>query len=66
MELAIPHLRILDCARAVAFYVDAWSERLRQHGVPFESELGARPWGACDFMVHDPFGNAIVVTSGGA
>jgi hypothetical protein len=49
MELAIPHLRILDYDRAVAF----------------ERELTTQPWGARDFAVHDPLGNEIVVTTGG-
>ena len=117
MELAIPHLRILQYDQAVAFYVDAlgfeidfewraepgvpvymgirrgtlvahlselegsgppgdgrgmtlsvndvdaWYEHLQQKGVVFEQELQQRPWGARDFIVHDPFGNTIVVTS---
>ena len=117
MEIAIPHLRILDYAEAVAFYVDAlgfeidfewrhepgfpvymgirrgtlyahlsehegsgppghgrgmtlsvadvdaWYAALVRKGVPFAQELETRPWGARDFVVHDPFGNTIVVTS---
>ena len=117
MELAIPHLRILDRARAVAFYVDAlgfeiefewrnapdtpvylgiargtlrahlsehaasgppgqgrgmtlavddvdaWYERLRERDLAFAQALETKPWGARDFIVHDPFENVIVVTS---
>lgn len=117
MEVAIPHLRILDYDRAVAFYVDvldfeiefewrnepglpvymgvrrgtlrvhlseydasgppgqgrgmtlsvadadSWYRRLEQKGVVFERELQRQPWGARDFVVHDPFGNTIVITS---
>lgn len=51
MEAAIPHLRILDYDEAVAFYVT------------FQREIQSQPWGARDFIVHDPFGNAICVTS---
>ena len=43
--------------------VDSWYERLKREGVPFERELESQPWGARDFIVHDPFGNAIVITS---
>lgn len=117
MELAIPHLRILDYDQAVAFYVgalgfeiefewrhepgfpvyvgirrgtlyahlsehegsgppgqgrgmtlsvddaDAWYQRLKQKGVVFERELQTEPWGLKDFVVNDPFGNTIVVSS---
>lgn len=117
MEVAIPHLRILDYDKAVGFYVgalgfeidfewrnepglpvymgirrgtlyahlseyeasgspgegrgmtlsiadaDTWYEALKQKGVPFEREIQPQPWGARDFIVHDPFGNTIVVTS---
>lgn len=117
MELAIPHLRILDYRAAVDFYVgalgfeiafewrhepgfpvymgirrgtlhahlsehegsgppgggrgmtlavddaDAWYARLAGKGLRFEREIASQPWGARDFVVHDPFGNTIVVTS---
>lgn len=117
MDFAIPQLRILDHAKAVAFYVDVlgfeiafewrhepgfpvymgirrgtllvhlsehegsgppgqgrgmtlavadvdgWFERLKRQGVAFERELETQPWGLRDFVVHDPFDNAIVVTS---
>ncbi len=117
METAIPHLRILDYEKAVAFYVDAlgfeidfewrnapdlpvymgirrgtlyahlstyeasgppgegrgmtlsvddagaWYESLKRQGIPIEREMQNQPWGAKDFMVHDPFDNAILVTS---
>ena len=115
MELAIPHLRILDYDRAVAFYVDAlgfeidfawrhephlpvymgirrgnlfahlseyeasgppgegrgmtlavddvdgWYEKVQRKGVAIEREILDQPWGGRDFIVHDPFGNAICV-----
>lgn len=117
MELAIPHIRILDYDQAVGFYVDAlgfqidfewrhepgfpvymgisrgtlhahlsehegsgapgngrgmtlsvndtdeWYERLRQKDIAFERDIETQPWGARDFVIHDPFGNIIVVTS---
>jgi len=117
MEIAIPHLRILDYEKAVSFYVDTlgfeiafewrndpsdpvymairrgtmlvhlsqyedsgppgqgrgmtlsvndiepWYERLQQKGAVFERELQRQDWGSRDFIVHDPFGNTIVVTS---
>jgi uncharacterized glyoxalase superfamily protein PhnB len=119
MEVAIPHLRILDYEEAVAFYVgafgfsidfewrnepglpvymgirrgglvvhlseyeasrppgqgrgmtlsvpeaDAWYQDLKQKGVRFEREVHTQPWGARDFIVHDPFDNVIVVSSSG-
>lgn len=120
MELAIPHLRILDYDEAVTFYVetlgfeiefewrneprlpvymgirrgtlhthlseyeasgppgqgrgmtlsvadaDTWYKALKEKGVSFAREIETRPWGARDFMIHDPFGNTIVVMSGGS
>lgn len=117
VELAIPHLRILDYHQAVAFYVDtlgfeielewrsepdlpvymgirrgtllahlseheasgppgegrgvtlavanvdAWYEELKRKGLFFEREIQSQPWGARDFIVEDPFGNTVVVTS---
>ena len=117
MEVAIPHLRILDYDKAVAFYVDVlgfeidfewrhepgfpvymgirrgtlyahlseyeasgppgqgrgmtlsvddvgtWYEALKQREISIEREILAQPWGSTDFIVHDPFGNSIVVTS---
>ena len=117
MELAVPHLRILDYDEAVAFYVDtlgfeidfewrneprlpvymgirrgtlyahlseyeasgppgqgrgmtlsvddadSWYESLKQKGVSFERAIQSQPWGARDFIVHDPFENVIVVMS---
>ena len=60
METAIPHLRILDYEKAVAFYVGA---------LGFEIDFEWR--NAPDLPVymgirrgtHDPFDNAILVTS---
>lgn len=120
MELAIPHLRILDYDEAVAFYVDklgfeiafewrnapelpvymgirrgnlyvhlsayeasgapgegrgmtlavedadAWYGSVKQKSVPLERDIATQPWGARDFIVLDPFGNAIVITSDSA
>ena len=42
---------------------DAWYEALKRKGISFEREIQDQPWGARDFMLHDPFGNLIVVTS---
>lgn len=42
---------------------DSWSEALESKGVAFEREIQSQPWGARDFIVQDPFGNTIVVTS---
>ena len=117
MELAIPHLRILDYQKAVDFYVDSlgfkidfewrhepgfpvymgiclgtlyihlsehegsgpsgqgrgltlsvtnadsWFETLKHKGIKFEQEIQTQPWGSREFIMHDPFGNTIVVTS---
>ena len=43
--------------------VNSWYETLKQKGVSFTNEIMTHPWGFRDFMVHDPFGNSIVITS---
>lgn len=42
---------------------DQWYEALKQKGISFEREIQTQPWGARDFIVHDPFDNTIVVMS---
>ena len=44
--------------------VDTWYEALKQQGLSFEREIQTQAWGSKDFVVQDPFGNTIVVTSG--
>jgi len=46
--------------------VDAWALTVERAGVPFEREIQTQPWGARDFIVHDPFDNVIVVMSAAA
>ncbi len=43
--------------------VNSWYETLKQKGVSFSNDIQTHPWGFRDFMVHDPFGNSIVITS---
>ena len=42
---------------------DSWYDTLKEKGVSIEREIQTQPWGARDFIVHDPFDNVIVITS---
>ena len=45
--------------------IDALEARLRQQGLAFSREIQDQPWGARDFTVQDPDGNAIWIASFG-
>ena len=42
---------------------DAWYEALERKQIAIEREIQTQPWGARDFILLDPFGNTIVVSS---
>ena len=45
--------------------IDALQARLKQRGLVFSRKIQDRPWGARDFTVLDPDGNAIWIASFG-
>ena len=42
---------------------DDWYERVKAKGLSITRDIQNQPWNSCDFILLDPSGNTIVITS---